>query len=108
METEAKLPGREKTGIILRYLRGNWGFFAAAIALAYGNTICNAVIPQIIRVTVDSVLADGEPGLPAVLLRLLPLEALRADPLKALWMAAGAVALAALAVWQKKQNGKER
>ena len=95
METEAKLPGREKTGIILRYLRGNWGFFAAAIALAYGNTICNAVIPQIIRVTVDSVLADGEPSLPAVLLRLLPLEALRADPLKALWLAAGAVALAA-------------
>ncbi len=95
METEAKLPGREKTGIILRYLRGNWGFFAAAIALAYGNTICNAVIPQIIRVTVDSVLADGEPSLPAVLLRLLPLEALRADPLRALWLAAGAVALAA-------------
>lgn len=95
METEAKLPGREKTGIILRYLRGNWGFFAAAIALAYGNTICNAVIPQVIRVTVDSVLADGEPSLPAFLLRLLPLEALRADPLKALWMAAGAVALAA-------------
>lgn len=95
METEAKLPGREKTGIILRYLRGNWGFFAAAIALAYGNTICNAVIPQIIRVTVDSVLADGEPSLPAALLRLLPLEALRADPLRALWLAAGAVALAA-------------
>ena len=95
METEAKLPGREKTGIILRYLRGNWGFFAAAIALAYGNTICNAVIPQIIRVTVDSVLADGEPSLPAALLRLLPLEALRAEPLRALWIAAGAVVLAA-------------
>ena len=95
METEVKLPGREKTGIILRYLRGNRGFFVAAIALAYLNTICNALIPQIIRVTVDSVLDVKEPRLPAVLLRLLPLDALRADPLRALWIAAGAVAAAA-------------
>ena len=95
METEIKLPRREKVGIILRYLRGNWGFFAAAIVLAYLNTVCNAVIPQIISVTVDSVLDGKEPDLPALLLRLLPLEGLRADPLRALWIAAGGVALAA-------------
>ena len=95
METEIKLSGREKTGIILRYLRGNWGFFIAAIALAYMNTICNAVMPQIIRVTVDSVLDAKEAELPAVVLRLLPMEELRADPLRALWIAAAGVALAA-------------
>ncbi len=95
METEVKLPGREKTGIILRYLRGNWGFFIAAIALAYLNTICNAVIPQVVRVTVDSVLDSKEPDLPALLQRLLPIQELRADPLRALWIAAAAVALAA-------------
>ena len=95
METEIKLPRREKIGIILRYLRGNWGFFAAAITLAYLNTVCNAVIPQIISVTVDSVLDTKEPDLPALLLRLLPLKGLRADPLRALWIAAGGVALAA-------------
>ncbi len=95
METEVKLLRREKTGIILRYLRGNWGFFAAAIILAYLNTICNAVIPQIISVTVDSVLGAREPDLPALLRHVLPLAELRADPLRALWIAAGGVALAA-------------
>ena len=96
MDTEIKLPRREKTGIILRYLRGNWGFFVAAITLAYLNTICNAVIPQVIRVTVDSVLDDKAPDLPAFIQGLLPLEGLRATPLRALWAAAGAVVLAAL------------
>ena len=96
MESEFKLPQREKAGIILRYLRGNWGFFAAAIALAWLNTVCNAVMPQIIRVTVDSVLGSGEPDLPALLLRLLLLEGLRDHPLRALWIAAGCVVLAAV------------
>ena len=95
MEPEIKLSGGEKTGIILRYLRGNWGFFIAAILLAYLNTICNAVMPQIIRVTVDSVLDTKDPKLPDLVLRLLPLEELRADPLRALWIAAAGVAIAA-------------
>ncbi len=95
METEIKLPRREKTGIILHYLGGNWSFFIAAIALAYLNTICNAVIPQIIRITVDGVLDMKELRLPALIQSLLPLEQLRADPLRALWLAAGGVALAA-------------
>ena len=95
METEVKLPRREKTALILRYLRGNLGFFAGAVVLAYLNTICNAVMPQIIRVTVDSVLDVKEPNLPQWVRSLLNLDALRADPLRALWIAAGAVALAA-------------
>ena len=94
-EKEIKLPRREKVDIILRYLRGNWGFFIAAIVLAYLNTICNAFIPQVIRVTVDSVLDTKTPSRPAFVQSLLPMDALRAEPLRALWIAAGAVVLAA-------------
>ena len=54
MEPKTKLSRREKVGLVLRHLRGIWGFFAGAIALAWLNTVCNAVIPQVISVTVDS------------------------------------------------------
>ena len=86
---------REKAGLVLRCLRGSRGFFAAAILLAFLNIICNALIPQIIRLTIDSVLGAKAPGLPRFLLALLPLDRLRADPRTALWAAAGAVVLAA-------------
>ena len=95
MESQIKLTPKEKTGMILDQLRGSWGFFVGAILLAYINTICNAVIPQVISVTVDSVLGEKEPELPGFLQTLLPLDALRADPWTALWTAAGAVVLAA-------------
>ena len=95
MESQKKLSLREKIRMILDQLQGNWGFFAGAILLAYMNTICNAVIPQIISVTVDSVLGAKEPDLPGFLAALLPLDRLRADPWTALWIAAGAVVLTA-------------
>jgi len=95
MEPKTKLSRRDKTSLVLRHLRGNWGFFAGAILLAYMNTICNAVIPQIISVTVDSVLGTKKPDLPGFLAALLPLDRLRADPYLSLWIAAGAVVLAA-------------
>ena len=95
MESQAKLSAQEKLDMVLRHLRGNWGFFVGAILLAYLNTICNAVIPQIISVTVDSVLGAREPDLPGFLTALLPLELLREDSWTALWIAAGAVVLAA-------------
>ncbi len=95
MESQKKLSLREKIDMILRQLQGNWGFLIGAILLAYMNTICNAVIPQIISVTVDSVLGTREPDLPGFFQALLPLDRLRADPGSALWAAAGAVVLAA-------------
>ena len=95
METHVKLSRRDKISLILHHLSGNWGFFIGAVLLAYLNTICNAVIPQIIGVTVDSVLGTKEPDLPGFLQRLLNLERLRTDPWAALWVAAGAVVLAA-------------
>ena len=90
MESQMKLTPREKTSMIMEQLRGNWGFFAGALVLAWMNTACNAVIPQIIGVTLDSVLGDKEPGLPGFVQALLPLDRLRADPWAALWAAAGA------------------
>ena len=95
MESQKKLSLREKIRMILDQLQGNWAFFAGAILLAYMNTICNAVIPQIISVTVDSMLGAKEPDLPGFLATLLPLDRLRADPWTALWIAAGAVVLTA-------------
>lgn len=95
MEPNTKLSRREKAELILRHLRGIWGFFAGAILLAWMNTVCNAIIPQIISVTVDSVLGAKEPDLPGFVAALLPLETLRAEPKTALWIAAGAVMLAA-------------
>ena len=64
MESQTKLSKRDKISLVLRHLEGNWGFFTGAILLAYMNTICNAFIPQIISVTVDSVLGGKEPDLP--------------------------------------------
>ena len=95
MEPQTKLTGREKAGLIATHLRGVWGFFLVSILLAWLNTVCNAVIPQVISVTVDSVLGTKDPDLPGFIRRFLDVSALRAQPYRALWIAAGAVVLAA-------------
>ena len=95
METQTKLTGREKAGLIATHLRGVWGFFLASILLAWLNTVCNAFIPQVISVTVDSVLGTKAPELNSFVTALLDVDTLRAQPRRALWLAAGAVVLAA-------------
>jgi len=95
METEQKLPRREKVELISTHLRGRTGFFAAALGCACLGMIFNALTPQIIKITVDSVLASEPKELPRLIRGILPLDWLRADPVRALWLAAGAVALAA-------------
>ena len=95
MEGEFKLSRQGKTQLILRYLRGNAGFFAAALVCACLGMVFNALTPQIIRITVDSVLGEEPARLPALVERFVPLETLRSEPIKALWMAALAVAVAA-------------
>ena len=91
-----KLSGREKAGLIWHYLRPCWGHFAAALLCACLSMALNALTPQIIRITVDSILGSEEAKLPALLLRVLPLETLRQEPVTALWWAAGAVMVTAL------------
>ena len=57
-QQQVKLPGREKLALILRPLRGNVHFFAFALTCACLGMIFNALTPQIIKVTVDSVLGE--------------------------------------------------
>ena len=94
MESHFKLPWREKTALLLRFLRGNLGFMAATVLCSCASMIFHAMTPQIIGLTVDSVLGDETPEATAWLLRIIPLESLRADPLRALWAAAAAIVVA--------------
>ncbi len=66
-----KLSGREKAGLIWHYLRPCWGHFAAALLCACLAMVFNALTPQIIRITVDSILGTEPVRLPAFLMRWL-------------------------------------
>lgn len=47
-----------KAKVILRFLKGNTHFFVLALIFSMGNTVLNAIIPQIIRTSVDSILGS--------------------------------------------------
>lgn len=93
---EEKLTGRGKAKLVVRYLRPVAWLFALGLLMSLFSQVFNALIPQIVRVTVDSVLGTEKPQLPAALAGALPIEALRADPAMALVWAAGAVVLFAV------------
>ena len=93
---EEKLTGRGKAKLVVRYLRPVAWLFALGLLMSLFRQVFNALIPQIVRVTVDSVLGTEKPQLPAALAGALPIEALRADPAMALVWAAGAVVLFAV------------
>ena len=92
METQS-IPWREKVQLIVRFLRGSIHYFVVALLCACLGMVFNALTPQVIRLTVDSILCAEEPSLPAFLQPLLPL--LQAQKLHALWLAAAAVLLLA-------------
>ncbi|MBR5537840.1 MAG: ABC transporter ATP-binding protein [Clostridia bacterium] len=97
MEPNFKLSGRQKTGLIARYLRGCWHFFAIGLVFACLSMALNALTPQIIRLTVDSILGEQAPELPARVLEWLRWDSLRQQPVRALWLAAaGVMAVAVL------------
>ena len=85
METTRKLSRREKLSLIGKYLRPCWGHFAAALLCACLAMVFNALTPQIIRITVDSILGTEPVRLPAFLMRWLSWPVLEARPLPALW-----------------------
>lgn len=93
---EEKLTGSGKAKLVVRYLRPVAWLFALGLLMSLFSQVFNALIPQIVRVTVDSVLGTEKPQLPAALAGALPIEALRADPAMALVWAAGAVVLFAV------------
>ncbi len=85
------LSPRAKLALVWRFLRGCVWLFLGGLVCACLDTACHAVTPQIIRVTVDSILGTE----PQTFLPQSVLAALRADPARALWWAAGAVLAAA-------------
>ncbi len=112
MEPVFKMSRQEKTAMILRYLHRCKRYFAAGLVCACLSMILNAVTPQIIRITVDSILGAAETSeTPSSTLlsaqsalqriggwlgkedwgSLLSPAALRANAVSALWMAACAV-----------------
>ena len=92
MEQNFKLSRRDKLALIWRYLKPVIGFFAAALTCACLAMVFNALTPQIIRITVDSVLGTEPPELPAALAAWL----ITMDPVRALWIAAIGVMLTAV------------
>ncbi len=96
METVSKLSRRQKVNLITRYLHGAIGYFVVAIFCACLGMVLNAVTPQIIRITVDSILGSEAVELPKWLLRAVHWSQLQQDAGRALWVAAAAVLLAAL------------
>ena len=71
MNTEFKLSAKEKLAMIFRYLRGVKRHFALGLLFIVLSMAFNALTPQIVRVTVDSVLGVEPPTLPARVLELL-------------------------------------
>ena len=95
METNCKLSRTEKARLIFRYLRDCWGHFAAAIGCACLAMVFGAITPQIIRLTVDSILGDEPAALPDFVQKLTGWESLRSAPSQALLLAAAAVLIVA-------------
>ena len=51
--------------LFLSLLDGSRRYFILGVLAALLMTFCDMLIPQMLRVTVDSCIGDAEPGLPA-------------------------------------------
>lgn len=86
---EWKQNGRYRT--IGRFLSGSIRFFAVGLLFSMCSTVLNSATPQVIKITVDSVIG-GEPfALPQWLISFLGLDAGGGIHTRDLWLAAGAV-----------------
>ncbi len=81
--------------LMARYMKGNIVFFVTALLCSVLVTVCNAMTPQIISVTIDSILGDEDYTLPAILTRFTSLEAMRQNISQTLLLAAIAIILIA-------------
>ncbi len=82
--------------MILVFLRGQYKFFVLALALSAAATVVNALTPQIISVTIDSVLGSEDYTIPRLIRGFFTLDWLRAHPGKALLIAAAGIVIVAL------------
>lgn len=60
-----------KATMILYFLQGSVHFFVISILSAFGVTLLEMLVPQLIRFTVDSVIGSAEPDLPGFMTRML-------------------------------------
>ncbi len=83
---------KSNRSVLARLLKGSWGEFAVCIAAGVLFTCCELVIPQILRVTVDSVIGDKPLDLPRSLTAYIEsiggVQRLRSS----MWIAAGIMA----------------
>lgn len=84
---------RRRIRLIVRFLRGNVHLFVIALAFSMLNTVFNALTPQIIRITVDSVIGGALVAVPGFLQGVLPAGLLPGHSMAALLTAAAAVLL---------------
>ncbi len=77
--------------LIARYMKGNIRWFVLVLAFSVLSTVCNSATPQIISVTIDSILGNEDYTLPELLARFTTLEALRENTGRTLLIAAGAI-----------------
>ena len=59
LKNEKRAVSRRRTGLILHFLRGNAHLFLIALVFSMLNTVFNALTPQIIRITVDSIIGGA-------------------------------------------------
>lgn len=86
----------KKSSIILPFLKGSFHFFAFALLFSMMNTVLNGAIPQIIRVSVDSIIGGKPLPLPESLTEALGLSRLLQSPYQALFTAAAAISVTAV------------
>jgi len=96
MEPNFKLSRQQKTSLITRYLRHCWQYFVIGLACACLGMALNALTPQIIKITVDSILGEEVTTLPLWVQNVIGWDSLQQQPLRALWYAAVGVLLVAL------------
>ena len=74
--------------LIHRFMKGSSALFAAALLFSMLNTALNTLTPQIVRVSVDSIIGSEAFDLPAWLIRFFSLEQAHGNPTGALLTAA--------------------
>lgn len=91
--------GEKKKGkvhVISRFLKGNLHMFVLVFVFSMLNTVFNSLTPQIVRITVDTVIGGGDWQLPAKMVEFLQLDSIRGNGWQALLLAGGAIMVAAV------------
>ena len=94
-EEKQKHAGREKMHLLLQFLKPVLPFFAAALVFSMLNTVFNSLTPQVVKMTVDSILGEEPLPIPQQVLSDLGLSAIFEQPISALLLAACAVLIVA-------------